>query len=58
MRQLQLELMSAQQEQDAAVLEALTSQMANLAAQKQNFEPPKSPYFRDSRDEPGYMPGR
>ncbi len=58
MRQLQLELMSAQQEHDATVLEALTSQMANLAAQKQNFEPPKSPYFRDSRDEPGYMPGR
>jgi DNA primase len=58
MRQLQLELMSAQQEQDATILEALTSQMANLAAQKQNFEPPKSPYFRDSRDEPGYMPGR
>jgi DNA primase len=58
MRQLQLELISAQQEQDATILEALTSQMANLAAQKQNFEPPKSPYFRDSRDEPGYMPGR
>jgi DNA primase len=58
MRQLQLELMSAQQEEDSGVLDALTSQMANLAAQKQNFEPPKSPYFRDSRDEPGYMPGR
>ena len=58
MRQLQIELASAQQEKDMDTLAALTSQMASLAAQKQHFEPPKSPYFRDLRDEPGYMPGR
>src|SRR6478735_2648605 len=58
MRQLQIELASAQQEKDIAALTTLTTQMASLAAQKQHFEPPKSPYFRDSRDEPGYMPRR
>jgi DNA primase len=52
MRQLQSELSAAQQEKDSESLVALTSQMSLLATQKRTFEPPKSPYFRDSRDNP------
>lgn len=52
MRQLQSELNAAQQEKDSESLTALTSQMSLLASQKRAFEPPKSPYFRDLRDNP------
>jgi DNA primase len=52
MRQLQSELSTAQQEKDSESLVALTNQMSLLANQKRTFEPPRSPYFRDSRDNP------
>ena len=52
MRQLQSELSAAQQEKDNESLTALSRQMSLLAVQKRAFEPPKSPYFRDSRDNP------
>lgn len=55
MRQLQSELHTAQQDKDNESLLALTGQMALLAQQKRHFEPPKSPYFRDSRDEVGFI---
>jgi DNA primase len=50
MRQLQSELIAAQQEQNPDAVNDLRSQMAGLAAQKSSFAPPKSPYFKDSRD--------
>jgi DNA primase len=56
-RQLQSELYAAQQERDAAAVNALTSQLAQLALQKRHFVPPPSPYFRDSRDALNPTPG-
>jgi DNA primase len=50
MRQLQDEIRTAQSEQDAAALAELTAQMTRLAERHRSFNPPPSPYFRDSRD--------
>jgi DNA primase len=50
LRQLQSELQAAFQESDQSAVTLLTNQLAQLADQKKHFVPPKSPYFRDLRD--------
>lgn len=50
MRQLQSELTSAQHDRDLDAVNDLRQQMAALAARRTAFAPPKSPYFKDSRD--------
>jgi DNA primase len=49
LRQLQAEIIAAQQAKDDDSLSALTPQMAVLAERHRRFYPPPSPYFRDSR---------
>jgi len=51
MRQLQAAIQVAQQAADPESLQDATSQMASLYERHRQFDPPKSPYFRDSRDD-------
>ncbi len=50
MRQLQAGILVAQQSGDAVALDALRSQLATTAERHRSFYPPRSPYFRDTRD--------
>ncbi|MGH2534043.1 MAG: DNA primase [Thermomicrobiales bacterium] len=50
MRQLQEEIRAAQSDQDSAAMTELSAQMQRLAERHGAFNPPLSPYFRDSRD--------
>ena len=50
LRQLQAELQAAHQDGDEETVSTLTGQLCELADQKKHFVPPKSPYFRDLRD--------
>jgi DNA primase len=60
MRQLQDEIQTAQAARDVDALERLIDQMGALAQHQRAFDPPPSPYFRDSRDQrvaPSSRPG-
>ncbi|MGH2557733.1 MAG: DNA primase [Thermomicrobiales bacterium] len=50
MRQLQEEIRAAQSDQDSVSLTELSAQMSQLTERHRAFNPPLSPYFRDSRD--------
>lgn len=50
-RQLQASIQVAQQAADSDSLRDATSQLAALSAGYRRFDPPKSPYFRDTRDD-------
>ncbi|MCC6705006.1 MAG: DNA primase [Thermomicrobiales bacterium] len=54
LRQLQSELHAAHQDADVETIQTLTSQLTQLADQKKHFVPPKSPYFKDLRDNTGF----
>lgn len=49
MRQLQSAIEAAQQAGDTETLRSLTDQLALLHARHRQYDPPPSPYFRDSR---------
>jgi DNA primase len=49
MRQLQAAIKAAQDAGDVETLRSLTDQLALLHARHRQFDPPPSPYFRDSR---------
>ncbi len=51
MRQLQAAIQSAQQTADDQSLKDASDQLAALSAGLSRFDPPKSPYFRDTRDD-------
>ncbi|MCC6313209.1 MAG: DNA primase [Thermomicrobiales bacterium] len=50
LRGLQQQIGAAQEAGDAAELTDLARQLATLVARQADFQPPLSPYFRDSRD--------
>ena len=56
MRQLLDEVAAAQQAGEAETMRDLQVQLARLAQEARQFDPPPSSYFRDSRDDP--PPGR
>jgi DNA primase len=51
MRQLQTSIASAEASEDLEALTDLRQQLAALHERHRQFYPPKSPYFRDSRDD-------
>jgi DNA primase len=53
MRQLQREISAAEADEDLEALNDLRQQLAALYERHRQFYPPRSPYFRDSRDGDG-----
>ena len=53
MRQLQREISTAEADEDLEALNDLRRQLAALYERHRQFYPPRSPYFRDSRDGDG-----
>jgi hypothetical protein len=57
MRQLRDEITVAQQAGESDLLLDLRDRLAVLSQEIRQFDPPPSPYFRDSRDELTHRPG-
>jgi DNA primase len=53
MRQLQREISAAEMAEDLEAINDLRQQLASLYERHRQFYPPRSPYFRDSRDGEG-----